>query len=68
MAFTMRYGGTSPPVRAETSPKAAASKKPARGRKHGTLQSQAQALFAPTQAQPSEAAPPDIMSRDTKEE
>ncbi len=57
MAFTMSYGVAPPAVRTETPSKAPAPKKPAstRGRKHSTLQSQAQALFDPAQARNSEA-------------
>ena len=62
MAFTMSYGMTPSPVRTETLPKAVAPTKPAlhRSRKHGSLQTQAQALFDPAPAQTSEApSPPD---------
>lgn len=60
MAFTMSYGVTPPPAPAETIPKVAAPKKPAshRGRKHSSLQAQAQGLFDPALAQRAEAPLP----------
>ncbi len=60
MAFTMSYGVTPPPAPTETPPKATAPKKPAlhRGRKHGDLQAQAQAVFDPALVQSSEVLSP----------
>ncbi len=60
MAFTMSYGLIPSPTPTETAPKVIAPTKPSphRGRKHGSLQTQAQALFDPTLAQMSEAPSP----------
>lgn len=59
MAFTMSYGITPSPAPTETPQEAAAPKKsaPRRARKLGSLQTQAQALFDPALARPSEAPP-----------
>jgi hypothetical protein len=60
MAFTMSYGVTPSPARAETLPKVIAPKKPTlhRTRKDNDLHAQAQALFDPALAQNSEALSP----------
>jgi hypothetical protein len=60
MAFTMSYGATPPPTPTETPPKATAPKTPVpyRGRRHGDLRAQAQAVFDPALAQTFEAPPP----------
>ena len=59
MAFTMSYGISPSPAPTEAIQKAASPKKPAprRARKLGSLQTQAQALFDPAQARPSETSP-----------